>query len=243
MQILAGAIRASTNRSTQFTPNRLMLGREVNQPADLLFAEPKISEPLPYPQYVSDLVENLRLTHTLAREQLKSSQMIQKRAFDHKIFYNKLEIGDIVYRLNHATKIHQSNKLKAPWEGPFVVTAILSPVLVRIRNRKREFVIHHNNVQARSLRHVPLWIRRIRNSVLSPEDPKFDKEVPEEIEETEPMGLEFLFDSQSQNTKHQSLSTKPEEPYLDIPDLILPETTTRTGRQSKRPGRFTDYTN
>jgi len=30
---LAGAMRASVNRSTGFTPNKLMLGREVTQPA------------------------------------------------------------------------------------------------------------------------------------------------------------------------------------------------------------------
>ena len=38
---LAGALRATVNRSTGFTPNRLMLGREVNCPADLLFPAPK----------------------------------------------------------------------------------------------------------------------------------------------------------------------------------------------------------
>ena len=33
VQQIAGAIRASVNRSTWFTPNMLMLGREVNTPA------------------------------------------------------------------------------------------------------------------------------------------------------------------------------------------------------------------
>ena len=37
---IAGAIRSTVNRSTGFTPNRLMLGRETNQPADLLFPPP-----------------------------------------------------------------------------------------------------------------------------------------------------------------------------------------------------------
>ena len=37
---LAGAIRSSVNISTGFTPNMLMLGREVNQPADLLYRTP-----------------------------------------------------------------------------------------------------------------------------------------------------------------------------------------------------------
>ena len=37
---LAGDIRSSMNRSTGFTPNKLMLGREVNLPADLVFRPP-----------------------------------------------------------------------------------------------------------------------------------------------------------------------------------------------------------
>ncbi|VDH94351.1 Hypothetical predicted protein [Mytilus galloprovincialis] len=37
---LAGAVRSSVNRSTGFTPNMLMLGREVNQPVDLLYSVP-----------------------------------------------------------------------------------------------------------------------------------------------------------------------------------------------------------
>ena len=34
---IADALRSSVNRSTGFTPNKMMLGREVNQPVDLLF--------------------------------------------------------------------------------------------------------------------------------------------------------------------------------------------------------------
>ena len=34
---LAGALRASVNRSTGFTANKLMLGKEVNTPAHLIF--------------------------------------------------------------------------------------------------------------------------------------------------------------------------------------------------------------
>ena len=36
MGIAVGAIRATVNRSTGFTPNRMMLGREVMMPLDLM---------------------------------------------------------------------------------------------------------------------------------------------------------------------------------------------------------------
>ena len=41
IQQIAMAMRASVNRSTGFTPNKLMLGREVNTPAQLMFANQK----------------------------------------------------------------------------------------------------------------------------------------------------------------------------------------------------------
>ena len=34
---IAGAMRSTVNRSTGFTPNMLMLGREINLPSDLMF--------------------------------------------------------------------------------------------------------------------------------------------------------------------------------------------------------------
>ena len=40
---IAGAIRATVSRSTGFTPNKLMLGREVYKSADLLFGTDKVN--------------------------------------------------------------------------------------------------------------------------------------------------------------------------------------------------------
>ena len=39
LQQIAGALRASVNMHTGFTVNRLMLGREVNVPTDLMFPQ------------------------------------------------------------------------------------------------------------------------------------------------------------------------------------------------------------
>ncbi|VDI62765.1 Hypothetical predicted protein [Mytilus galloprovincialis] len=43
---LGGAMRSSVNRSTGYTPNKLMLGRETNQPADLMFGSQSEKEGL-----------------------------------------------------------------------------------------------------------------------------------------------------------------------------------------------------
>ena len=38
---LAGALRSAVNRNTGYTPNKLMLGREVNIPATLMYKPPE----------------------------------------------------------------------------------------------------------------------------------------------------------------------------------------------------------
>ena len=54
---LASAIRSSVNRSTGFTPNMLMLGREINGPLALIFPGPDPNETSSSEQYVTDLVK------------------------------------------------------------------------------------------------------------------------------------------------------------------------------------------
>ena len=40
LDLIAGAMRSAVNRHTGYTPNKLMLGREVNNPATLRFKPP-----------------------------------------------------------------------------------------------------------------------------------------------------------------------------------------------------------
>ena len=65
---ILGAIRSTVNRSTGFTPNKLMLGREVTNPLKLMTGE---SPPLQTThEYLSVLEEEMVSCHKLARESL-----------------------------------------------------------------------------------------------------------------------------------------------------------------------------
>ena len=81
---IAGALRSSVNRSTWLTPNKMMLGREVNQPVDLLFPM-KTSEVSP-DEHVAELQNSIKEAHDSVRKHLRSSQEIMKRDHDLKIF-------------------------------------------------------------------------------------------------------------------------------------------------------------
>jgi len=69
------------NRSTGFTPNMMMLGREVTTPAQLMFPGPaKKAEELE--DYVSCLQDKLQRAHAVALDTLKTSIQKAKKYYD-----------------------------------------------------------------------------------------------------------------------------------------------------------------
>ena len=186
LQQLAGAIRATENRHTGFTPNFLMLGREVITPVEIVAGILSKSEPYnTYPDYVKHLIKIQETAHSKARLNLKQSQQIQKRNYDLKTKETMFSKGDVVYRLNLASKIGESNKLKEVYSGPYVVTQVITPRVIQIRNRKRSFNIHHDNLKLCKDRDLPVWVQRLKNKIL--ENQELDQ-PPKEI------SLESLFE-------------------------------------------------
>ena len=70
---LAGAMRSCINRSTGFTPNMLMLGRETNQPADLMLGVGQDKIYSGSDEYVMGLEKAIRNAHEVARNKLNST--------------------------------------------------------------------------------------------------------------------------------------------------------------------------
>ena len=248
---LVGTIRATPHRQTGFTPNMLMLGREVLQPVDLTFRRDSGSDVAKAPaKYLLDLRDSLLSARELARENIGAAQRYEKKRYDLFLKSTTFVPGDIVYRLNHVIKPRQSSKLKPPWEGPYVVTEVLSPVLLKIRNRKRELVVHHNNVCCRVLRETPMWIRRILQEL----GRLGDLEAPvDEFNDNEDLGLDWLFnviDVPEPVPEVQPLDPPPgnavpaPDPTRE-PDPLLarpwPTQTTRSGRKTKQPTHLSEY--
>ena len=70
LQQIAGALCASVNRQTGFTAYRLMLGREVNMTAHLMF--PQVGDNYKDAgNYVNQLTAKLHQAHETARTKLK----------------------------------------------------------------------------------------------------------------------------------------------------------------------------
>ena len=155
---LAGALRSTVNRSTGFTPNQLMLGREVNIPANLMFSSSTPVATMEVHHYVSELVQNLQQVHELARTELKQSQKRMKKNYDLRILERSYEVGDRIYLLDCAAVKGKSKKLCPPWKGPGIITKKLTPYLFRIQLRNKVMVVNHDRLKPCRDRQVPAWV-------------------------------------------------------------------------------------
>ena len=269
LQLLAGAIRASVNRTTGFTANRMMLGREVLEPIDLMLGtvDQHLRQETPV-EYVRKLEERLKRVHKQARDTLLSAQRRQKKDYDLKVLERKYNVGDLVYLINSSSKVGQSNKLKPIWNGPYLVIKVISPVLFRIKGRKREVVVHHDRLKPCLDRSIPMWMRRLRHRVLD-----LDETLPYEEDDDE-LGLTTLFEppppqqdnvqaqnssqvSANQETYVTNLSQNAETVLTDLfesnsePLFSIQETVevpiqsesqpVRTARIRKKPAHLKDY--
>ena len=160
-----GAIRASVNRSTGFTPNRLMLGREVNLPADLVFPFPQQPNTNTLPEYVSELEQTLKQTHKMAREVLKTTQKIMKKNYDLRVSAKKYKLGDPIYLLYTAAIKGKCKKLSPVWQGLCLVTKVLSAYLYRVKFRKLALIVNHDRMKLCKDRKLLAWLIKAKQQL------------------------------------------------------------------------------
>ena len=93
------AYHASPHESSGYTPNFLMLGREVRVPLDLAFGEPLMEEGLGpvYDEYVEERRVGMRKAFDLARQNLGVAANRRKERYDLKVRTNRFEVGEYVW--------------------------------------------------------------------------------------------------------------------------------------------------
>ncbi|ROL48345.1 hypothetical protein DPX16_21831 [Anabarilius grahami] len=126
-------------------------------------------------EFVQELQANLQQAHQVARQNLHSAQTRQKKVNDLRAREKSYQVGDLMLVRVSSGKKGYSPKLQAPWQGPFVVTACLGPVLYRVRDRRSEKVLHHDRLQPYLSDHIPAWMQRLRCKYTCTEE---DSQVP-----------------------------------------------------------------
>lgn len=167
LPLLASAYRSSQHAVTGFSPNMLMLGREVHQPQGVWTGASELnSDRMEIPDFLYSLEKKLKEAHNTAREHLRTSQERQKKTYDVRAWERSYSVGDLVYVKDDTKKKGLSPKLQAPWKGPLLVSACRGPVLYEIQGPKNSKIIHHDRLKPYDSEVVPAWVRRQRSKVL-----------------------------------------------------------------------------
>ena len=140
------AYRASENESTGVTPFKMMFGREMSYPLDIMAGNPKSDEVLCPVEYVQWLSHTFEVTFNFANENLSKAASRQKNNYDRGIKPRNYKIGDFVWRWYPPTA---GIKLGLGWTGPFKIIEKFSDVTYKIKEKpeSREFTVHVDHLK------------------------------------------------------------------------------------------------
>jgi hypothetical protein len=156
--LLLMAYRTAIHAATRFSPSRLMMGREMKAPIDLMYERPDGTDFDSYSSYVRNLQENLQLVHKVTRENLEQSFETMKRHYDIDSSSSIFTEGDRVWLFNPRKRKGISVKLMRPWEGPYHVLKRLNDLVYRIqRGKGKPKVVHRNRLWRYRGDQAELW--------------------------------------------------------------------------------------
>jgi transposase InsO family protein/predicted aspartyl protease len=158
------AYRASVQESSGFTPNQLMLGRDVRLPLTAVVPTPaeEDGEAVEYETYVDAMQEKSRKAHDVARKHLRKAATHQKQQYDQKADKSGLDEGQAVWLWDPSRKRGVCPKLTSKWKGPFVIVQKIDDLLYKIQKNPRANakVVHLNRLKPYEGDDAPKWFKR-----------------------------------------------------------------------------------
>ena len=94
LPLLTAAYRSTPHSATGFTPNKLMLGREVYLPCDVVYTRPSTSNDN-IPDFVQNLKTSMEECYTIVRKNLQKAAQTQKQSHDRKLVVHSYAHGDL----------------------------------------------------------------------------------------------------------------------------------------------------
>ncbi|CAG2224593.1 unnamed protein product [Mytilus edulis] len=137
-------MQSAQHETTGCTPNRMMLGREVATPVDLMYDVPDYLKKIPQNRWAWELQERMEEAHHFVRKHVGQEMVRQKKYYDKQLNWSKFRKDDQVYVFFPIRKAGHSPKFTSYWRGPFRVLKEYSDVnyLINCGRRGRPQVIH-----------------------------------------------------------------------------------------------------
>ena len=115
------AYRSAIHETTGCTPNRLMLGREVSTPLDLIYEPPQIAKTVPRNTWVWELQDRMEEAHRIVQQHSDCEILRQKKFHDRQLSWERFDKGEEVLIYFPTRKPGCSPKFTSYWRGPFQV--------------------------------------------------------------------------------------------------------------------------
>ena len=166
---ITSAYRSTPHETTRYTPNMLMLGREIRLPSEVTVRTPNNHETLEsYGSYVTSLRSKIAKAHEITREHLKTGMQRQKEHYDTKCTGHKYSPGDIVWYLSEMRTEGSCPKLQPQFSGPYIILKCYNNIdfCIQVTKEGKQRVIHFNKLKPYVGNLQIPWINKIRKRML-----------------------------------------------------------------------------
>lgn len=143
------AYRTSVHATTGYSPFRLMFGREVNLPIELMYGHPE-KDQTTHSEYASKLSSVFQSTYQFVRENCSQQQVRMKQNYDSRSRALDYTEGELVWLYNPHVHQRHCRKFHRPWDGPFKIIKKISDVVFRVQkcgHYRKRLVVHHDRLK------------------------------------------------------------------------------------------------
>jgi transposase InsO family protein len=149
LPFIMAAYRSAIHRSTGYTPNYLMFGRELYTPLDTIIQIPSTVETTSH-DYVDKQLNRLYSAYWTVRDNLSQSMLTNKRYYDAAVNKHSYAINDWVWFYKPRNQTGKATKWTRYYSGPFRIVGRLGELnyILQQRPTSEQIVAHVDKLKA-----------------------------------------------------------------------------------------------
>ena len=227
LPFLLMAYRATIQDSIGVTPHKMMFGRDMQCPIDIIAGNvPQNKTDTCSVKYIEWLKHSLETTYEFASKQLGKAASRQKKHYDRGVKPRSFSEGDYVWRWYPP---HANVKFGLGWIGPYLVKKKITSVTYQIQRnpQSREIIVHVDHLKPYMGRDIPEDWQNKNDTVEDENVSNFDNM---QILDYSPVDFDEINTSESQNFEGEV-----NEPFSEP---VTPPRRTRCGRTVNKPLKY-----
>jgi len=170
LPLLTLAYRSSVHEVTGYTPNFVMMGREVSLPLDVMLGSLQDGRRQGVPEYVQNLQLRMETCFAEVRDHLKEFGERQRRYYDLSAHGQPFKPGTPVYLREKTRKVGVSPKLAPKWLGPYLVRQQFGTIYEVLTSPRVSKLYHFDLLKECRSTDLPAWLKRAKNQVIDRND-------------------------------------------------------------------------